>query len=387
MITSTAGVLTALAGIAAFFFWIERKSGWKVFQFVVPLIWIYATPMVLRNVGVLPASSPAYDAMRTFALPMFITLLLLSVDVGAAVRIMGRGILVMLLGTVGIVVGAPIGYFVVHRWLDPEAWKGFGALAGSWIGGTGNMAAVAGALETPPDMFGLAVLADTVIYVGWLPLLLASKGFAARFNRWTGVDESRLERMEAAAAAEGKEAQPTEMRHYLYLLAIAFGVTWLADLLAPQIPEVGQILSTSTWNILLVTTFGIVLSFTGAKRIPGSHDLAMAIVYMFVARMGATASLEGLGQAPAFLLGAAIWIVVHGLFCLAGAWLFKVDVHSAAIASAANVGGAASAPVVAAYHRESLVPVSILMALLGYAIGNYMALVAARLCLWVGGGG
>ena len=387
MITSTAGVLTALAGIAAFFFWVERKSGWKLFQFVVPLIWIYATPMVLRNVGVLPASSPAYDAMRSFALPMFITLLLLSVDVGAAVRIMGRGILVMLLGTVGIVVGAPIGYFVVHRWLDPEAWKGFGALAGSWIGGTGNMAAVAGALETPPDMFGLAVLADTVIYVGWLPLLLASKGFAARFNRWTGVDESRLERMEAAAAAEGKEAQPTEMRHYLYLLAIAFGVTWLAGLLAPQIPEVGQILSTSTWNILLVTTFGIVLSFTGAKRIPGSHDLAMAIVYMFVARMGATASLEGLGQAPAFLLGTAIWIVVHGLFCLAGAWLFKVDVHSAAIASAANVGGAASAPVVAAYHRESLVPVSILMALLGYAIGNYMALVAARLCLWVGGGG
>ena len=386
MIASTAGVLTALASIAALFFWLERRSGWKLFQYVVPLIWIYATPMVLRNVGVLPASSPAYDALRTFGLPMFITLLLLSVDVGAAVRIMGRGILVMLLGTVGIVVGAPIGYLVVHRWLDPEAWKGFGALAGSWIGGTGNMAAVAGALETPPDMFGLAVLADTVIYVGWLPLLLASKGFAARFNRWTGVDESRLERMEAAAIAEGKETQPTEMRHYLYLLAIAFAVTWLADLLAPRIPEIGEILSTSTWNILLVTTFGIALSFTGAKRIPGSHDLAMAIVYLFVARMGATASLEGLGQAPAFLLGTTIWILVHGLFCLAGAWLFKVDVHSAAIASAANVGGAASAPVVAAYHRESLVPVSILMALFGYALGNYMALIAARLCLWVGGG-
>jgi uncharacterized membrane protein len=176
------------------------------------------------------------------------------------------------------------------------------------------------------------------------------------------------------------------MRHYLYLLAIAFAVTWLADLLAPRIPEIGEILSTSTWNILLVTTFGIALSFTGAKRIPGSHDLAMAIVYVFVARMGATASLEGLGQAPAFLLGTTIWILVHGLFCLAGAWLFKVDVHSAAIASAANVGGAASAPVVAAYHRESLVPVSILMALFGYALGNYMALIAARLCLWVGGG-
>jgi uncharacterized membrane protein len=103
--------------------------------------------------------------------------------------------------------------------------------------------------------------------------------------------------------------------------------------------------------------------------------------------MGATASLEGLAQAPAFLLGALIWILVHGAFCLLGARLFKVDVHSAAIASAANVGGAASAPVVAAYHRESLVPVSILMALLGYALGNYLALVTATLCRWVGGGG
>jgi uncharacterized membrane protein len=387
LITSTAGVLTALAGIGAFFFWLERASGWRVFRFLPPLIWIYAAPMILRNVGVMPASSPAYDALRSFGLPMFITLLLLSVDVGAAVRVMGKGILVMLLGTVGIVVGAPIGYFVVHRWLEsPEAWKGFGALAGSWIGGTGNMAAVAGALDTPPDMFGLAVLADTVIYVGWLPLLLASKGFARRFNEWTGVDASRLERMEEAAAAEAEERQPTAMRHYLYLLALAFGVTWLAGWAAPKIPEVGEVLSTSTWEILIVTTLGIALSFTGAKRIPGSHDLAMAIVYVFVARMGATASLEGLGQAPAFLLGAVIWILVHGAFCLFGAWLFKVDVHSAAIASAANVGGAASAPVVAAYHRESLVPASILMALMGYALGNYLALVAARLCLWVGGG-
>jgi uncharacterized membrane protein len=248
------------------------------------------------------------------------------------------------------------------------------------------MAAVAGALETPPDMFGLAVLADTLIYVGWLPLLLASKAFAARFNRWTGVDDSRLERMEAAAAAEAEEKLRPEMRHYLYLLSIAFGVTWIAGWLAPRIPEVGEVLSTSTWNILLVTSMGLALSFTGAKKIPGSHDLAMAIVYLFVARMGATASLEGLSQAPAFLLGTVIWISVHGLFCLFGAWLFKVDVHSAAIASAANVGGAASAPVVAAYHRESLVPVSILMALMGYALGNYLALVAARLCLWVGGG-
>ncbi|HUP43726.1 MAG TPA: DUF819 family protein [Thermoanaerobaculia bacterium] len=386
MISSPVGVMTVLVGTAAFFFWLARATGWRVFQYLVPLIWIYATPMVLRNVGVLPGESGAYDLLGTYGLPMFITLLLLSVDVGAAVRVMGRGLVVMLIGTAGVVLGAPVGYFAVRQWLDPEAWKGFGALAGSWIGGTGNMAAVAGGLETPPDMFGLAVLADTVIYIGWLPLLLGSKALADRFNRWTRVSEERLELMEAAAAAEATEEAPPAIRHVLYLGVLALTVTWISGLLAPLLPEIGQILSTSTWRILLVTTFGIALSFTPARRIPSSHNLAMALVYVFVARMGASASLEGLTQAPAFLLGAAIWIVIHGLFCLGGAWLLKVDVHSAAIASAANIGGAASAPVVAAYHRESLVPVSILMALIGYAVGNYCAFVAAWLCAAVAPG-
>ncbi len=390
MIESPVAVAAALTAIAAFFFWLQRVTGWKLFRYIIPLIWIYATPVVLRNVGVLPESSPTYDVLRHVGLPVVIVLLLVSVDVGAAVRVMGKGVLVMLMGTLGIMIGAPVGYLVVHRWLAPDAWTGFGALAGSWIGGTGNLAAAAHALGTSEEQFGLAVLADTVIYIGWLPLLLVSKNFAAQFNRWTGVSDKRLAEMEAAAAAEAKEERPASFRDYLNLGAIAFAVTWFAGWLAERLPPVeagGEtVISKSTWVVLLVTTLGIALSFTRAKQIPGSHELAMAILYVFVARMGATASLAGFAQAPAFLVGTAIWIAIHGLFCLAGAWLFKVDVHSAAIASAANVGGAASAPVVAAHHRESLVPAAILMALIGYALGNYLAIVTGHLCRIVGGG-
>ena len=377
--------MTVLSAIAAFFFWFEKRSGWKLFNFFPPLIFIYAIPVILSNTGVIPSSSPVYDVMRSFGLPIFITLLLLAVNVGSAFRIMGRGVLVMLIGTVGVVVGGVVSYLIVHRWLSPDAWKGFGALAGSWIGGTGNMAAVAGGLETPPEIFGLAVLADNVIYVIWLPILLGSKAFAERFNKWTGVETDRLDKMEAAAAKEAAEnvTGPLEMRHLLYLALIGFGATALSEWIGPMIPEVGEVLATSTWKILLVTTFGILLSLTPARTIPKSHDIAMAIVYVFVAVMGARASLAGLDQAPAFLLGAFIWIFIHGAFCLFGAYILKVDVHSAAIASAANIGGAASAPVVAAYHRESLVPVSILMALIGYALGNYFALVTAQLCAWI----
>ncbi len=348
--------MAVLCAVAAFWFWIQKKTGWKLFDYIIPLIWIYATPMVLNVSGVIPTQSPVYGVLSDFALPAMLCLMLLSVDVGAAVRVMGKGVAVMLLGSLGIVLGAPVGYFVVHRWLAPDAWTGFGALAGSWIGGTGNMAAMREALETPPEQFGLAVLADNVVYVFWLPLLLASKAFADRFNRWTRVSEDRLAKMEAAAALEATEEKPASMVDYIYLAFLAALVILLATSIASWLPEVmvdypvedTVIISEGAWKILLITTFGILLSLTPARRIPGSHNLAMGIVYVFVAGMGARASLSGIEQAPAFLLGAFIWIFIHGLFCLFGAWIFRVDVHSAAIASAANVGGAASAPVVAA---------------------------------------
>ena len=146
---------------------------------------------------------------------------------------------------------------------------------------------------------------------------------------------------------------------------------------APQ--WVNDVFSESTIRILLITTFALTLSTTAISKLPNATAIGTALIYVFVAGMGARASLAGFSQAPAFLLGALIWIFVHGAFCVLGAKLFKVDVHSTAIASAANVGAAASAPIVAAFHRPSLVPVSILMALLGYAIGNYLAPLAGHL--------
>lgn len=384
MIETPMAVLTVLVGVAALFFFLEQKTGWKGFNYFPPLLFIYATPVVLNNVGVIPSDSPIYGGLGDYALPVFIALMLFNVNVPSAVRIMGKGVLVMLMGTAGVVVGGVISYAIVHAGLDPEAWKGYGALAGSWIGGTGNMAGVAGALETPPEMLGLAVLADNLVYVVWLPILLGSKAFADRFNRWAKVPEERLERMETAAAEEAREEVVPRMQDYLYLLFWALLVATAAKLIAPLLPEIGEVLTTSTWTVLLVTTFALALSTTPVRGLPGSHALAMAIIYVFVAGMGARASLAGFDQAPLFVLGAYIWIFIHGAFCLFGAWLFRVDVHSAAIASAANIGGAASAPVVAAYHREALVPVAILMALIGYALGNYLAILTAQLCQWVG---
>ncbi|MBU1318952.1 MAG: DUF819 family protein [candidate division Zixibacteria bacterium] len=372
---------------------LEKKTGWKIFNFFPPLIFIYMIPAVLSNTGVMTNDSPVYGWMSDLLLPLFLTIMLLDVDVKGAVRVMGRGIFVMLLGTVGVIVGAPIGYFCVKSALDPEAWRGFGTLAGSWIGGTGNMAAVNEALKTiqgvDPSIaeqiaaknYGLAAIADNMVYLIWLPIMLGSKNLAKRFNKFTGVSQKRLDDMHAAAGELSTDKGKVEMRHILYLLFFGLAVTFVASSLAGVLPTKSPILTASTWKILLVTSLALLLSLTRARKIPGSHPLAMALVYLFVAKMGGSADISGLAEdAPWFVAGAYIWIFIHGVFCLLGAKIFKVDVHTVAIASAANIGGAASAPIVAAYHNEALVPVSILMALIGYAIGNYGALAAAWLC-------
>ena len=387
LISSPGGVLAVLCAVAAFWFYAEQRSGLTLFQYVPPLLFIYATPVFLNNLDVIPSSSPVYSGLSSYALPAFIVLMLIKVNVPAAVRVMGKGVLVMLMGTAGVVVGAVVSYVIVHRWLAPDAWTGFGALAGSWIGGTGNMAATSEMLATPPEQFGLAVLADNVIYIIWLPILLASKNFADRFNAWAKVPEDRIRMMDSAAELIGGEERLPEMRDYIYLAAIAIGVTWISTTLASTLhagmlqvaPNLQVVLSESTWRILLITTISLSLSLTPVSKLPNATAIGTAMIYVFVAGMGARASVEGFGQAPAFLLGALIWISIHGAFCLAGAKLFRVDVHSVAIASAANIGAAASAPIVAAFHRPSLVPVSVLMALIGYALGNYLAPMAAHL--------
>ena len=384
MITDSAGLLFVLAGNAALWFWLEKRTRWGMFNFFPPLIFIYLIPAILSNTGVIPLKAATYDWMKDNLLPMFLILLLLEIDIGAAIRVMGRGVLVMLAGTAGVVIGAPIAFMIVKGSLEPEAWKVYGMLAGSWIGGTGNMAAMQVGLDGTGTQYGLAVIGDHAVYLVWLPILLGSKRLAPYFNRFTGVSKESLAKMKAAAASLAVVRKRPEMRHYLYLIGIAAGGVFVSTWLAGLIPELKPVFSTNTYKILIVTTIGIALSFTPARRIPGSHALAMALVYLFVAMMGAKSSVAGLaGQAAPFLISAYIWILIHGAFLLLAARLLGVDVHTAAIASAANIGGAASAPVVAAFHDERLVPVSILMALIGYAVGNYAALAAAYLCYWV----
>ena len=355
-ITSPTGVLAILSGICAFFFWLEKSTQWKFFQFIPPLIFIYLVPMTLSNGGVLPTESSVYGAMKTFLLPMLIVLLLVNMNVRGAVRILGRGLGVMLFGMLGVMIGAPIGLLIVKQWLGPDAWKAFGALSASWVGGSENLAAVSDMVHASGTEFGLAMLADaTITYAIWLPVLITSKKFADRFARFSDVAPDHLARMEEAGNAHHETPTAPTSRDYIFLFGARIIATWFADSSARWIEQQGRIwlpppaaeaaadaapkqtppttatfdqpaaptvepnpfFDATTWRILLITTIGIGLSFSPLSRVPGSQELAMTLLYLYVARMGASAELKGVaGQAVPFVIGALICIFIHGSFCL-----------------------------------------------------------------------
>ena len=252
------------------------------------------------------------------------------------------------------------------------------------------MTAAHAALDGNGEQMTMAAAADQMVYLIWLPILLGSKAFADRFNRWLRVPPGHIEAMERAAAKVQTEEPGPKFIQIVSLALLALGFTWIAlglsEVLPPVVVSGATVITASTWMILIVTTLALAASATPARNLPAAQPIAIAIIYVYVARIGATMDLTQADFATmgAFILMAYVWIAIHGAFILFGAWLFRVDVHTLAIASAANIGGAASAPVVAAHHRESLVPASILMAMIGYALGNYLAILTGRLAQLLG---
>ena len=393
--TDLIGVMMVITMIPVFFLWLEKKTRWRVFDVLPAIIWIFLTPIFLSNLSILngipglggvnvpdviPRSSPIYSTLRSFAVPMFIVLMLLDINIREAVKVAWRGAAVLTCGAFGIAIGATISYILLKDGLPPDAWRGYGALAASWIGGTGNLAGVAEAVETPPEMIGMVVLVDNFVYVLYFPLILSCKRWAKAFNRFTRVSQQHMEEIVEAVGNVEKKSNEIHFRNVLVLFGWGFTAIYAANALAAVLPTVGVVLTQGTWAILLVTTIGILLSGSPLKNVPGSAPLSMSLVYIYMTTMGAQADLTQIGGAQWFLVAGVIYIAIHLVIITLSARLFRVDVSMAAVASVAAVGGAASAPVAASYHREDLVPVSIMLALLGYGLGNYIGVMTAWMC-------
>ena len=396
LVTNDAVVLGILAAILGLVFWTSsRPAGfWKRFYTYVPaLLLCYLVPAILNTLGVIDGhASRLYPVARDYLLPSALVLLCIAIDFGAIVRLGPKAIVMFLTGTVGIMFGA-IASFEIMRFIHPETvagetWRGMTTITGAWIGGGANQAAMKEVFEVDATLFGQFVAVDVLVANVWMAVLLFLASRAQAFDRWTGADLSAINALKARIETyQAEHARMPTLTDFMIILAVGIGVTGLSHALTG--PTVGWIASlpqewrlqdyslTSSffWIVVFATTFGLLLSFTRARSLEGAgaSTIGSAMLYFLVATIGMQMDLNALLDRPWLFLLGLIWISVHGGLLLLVAKLIRAPLFFMAVGSQANVGGAASAPVVASAFHPALAPVGVLLAVLGYALGTYGA--------------
>ena len=384
LITDPMAIFAWLATLVAIVFWasgLPRLKGF--FDVTPPVIYAYFLPTLSTTFGIIPAASPLYAWMIRYLLPFALLLLMVSVDLKAIARLGWIAVIMMLAGTVGIVIGGPIAFLAFGGLLPEESWKGLAALSGSWIGGTANMVAIAESVGTPQSILGPIIVVDTVVGYGWMGILLLFSGWQGRFDRRIGARTTALEDVGRSLAEIEVKRLPTRLTDLLLLLALGFGGAVLSIAAGNRLPTLGEptIVSHTTWAVLLVVTVGVLLSFTPMRRLElvGASRVGYAALYLLLTSIGAQADLRAVLAAPIFLAAGALWMAVHVIILLIVARLIRAPLFFLATGSMANVGGAASAPVVAGIYNPALAPVGLLLAVGGYVLGTYAGLV----CAWL----
>lgn len=388
-ITNPTSVLAFLLGILAVLFSIDRHPRYGKFFKVVPLlIFCYFVPTLFSNLGVIPVdgSFVAYKYTKSWLLPASLVLLILSIDVPAILGLGRPAIILFLTGTLSIVFGGPIAYFLLGGMIPDEvgdqAWRGLAALCGSWIGGGANFVAIGDAAEASESTMATMVVVDVAIANIWMAVLLFFAGREKEMDAAAGADRTKLDHVrEQVENFQKKVARPTNLPDLLVMLAIAFATTALATWIAPNLPKgsVGEqqkpLVSEFTWVIIIATTVSLVLSFTKLRNLEGAgaSRVGSVFLYLLVATIGAKAQFAEIADPKniGLVLVGALWMMFHATLLLLVWKLMKAPIFFAAVGSQANVGGAASAPVVASAFHSALAPVGVLLAVLGYVAGIY----------------
>ncbi|MDX1545962.1 MAG: DUF819 family protein [Rhodothermales bacterium] len=398
LITEPTALFAFLAALLALIYFLSRLGPLqKFFEYVPPVIWAYFLPMFATTLGITPDTSAAYDWMARFLLPFSLFLLMITVDLPAILKMGRMALLMMLAGTLGIVIGGPVSFALFQGLLPDDAWMGFGALSGSWIGGTANMVAVQQHIEsTVPGAqvdLGPIIVVDTVVGYGWMGVLIFMSAFKDRLNGWLRSDPQVVRDLKAHQEAIEAEQEhvPATMADLAIIVGLGLAAAVLGRLLGGLIPPItlteggSALISGTTWAILIVVTAGLALSFTPLRRLerPGASRIGYLALYLLLTSIGASANLRAVLEAPLFLLTGAVWISIHVLILFVTARLLKAPMFFVATGSMANVGGAASAPVVAEVYGAGMAPIGLLMAVAGYILGIYAALGCAELLRWI----
>lgn len=402
----------------------SERPGWqKFYRFVPPLLLCYFLPAFLNwPLGLISGEgAPLYNPVTSrYLLPASLILLCISIDIKGLINLGSKSIIMFFAATLGIVLGGPIALLLIGT-IAPdvvggaesgEIWRALSTIAGSWIGGGANQAAMKEIYEVGDDIFGAMLIVDIVVANIWMGFLLYGAGISKRVDKWLKADASAIDELkDKVEAYQASIARIPTTTDVFKLLMVAFGGTalahWGADIIGPFFQGINEasisdaypagtlvawglssVMSGFFWLIVLATTVGFGLSFTKVRELEGvgATRLGSVFIYLLVATIGMQMNLrEVFDNLDVFAIG-LIWMLVHVGVLLLVAKIIKAPFFFVAVGSQANVGGAASAPVVASAFSPALAPVGALMAVLGYALGTYGAIICAELMRVVAGG-
>lgn len=400
------GLLLAILGLIFYTQSSQHPFFQKFYRFVPALLLCYFLPSLLNTFNIVNGETTVVtDITMDYLLPACLVLLTLSLDFKAIIGLGSKALILFLTGTLGIVIGGPIALLLVASVFPemlggagPDAvWRGMTTIAGSWIGGGANQAAMKEVYQVGGDIFSAMVTVDIIVANLWMAVLLYMAANAKQIDTRTGADTSAIDAIrQRVEAYQAEHVRNPSLRDLMLILAVGFGVAglahWLADWIAPAIgthlPYLSRFSLNSLffWVIVLATAGGIILSFTRVRSLEaaGASKIGSVFVYILVASIGLHMDITAIVDAPKYFLIGAIWMLIHAGLMLSVAKMIKAPVFYMAVGSQANVGGAASAPVVASAFHPSLAPVGVLLAVMGYALGTYMAYLAGQILRVVG---
>ena len=398
LFSNDAVVLGILLGILSFVFLTGRSEHpfWKKFYKYVPtLLLCYFIPSIFNSLGIFSGeSSRLYFVASRYLLPTSLVLLTISIDLPSIIKLGPKALVMFFTGTAGIIIGGPLAIMVVSVFAPdivggtgPEAvWRGLTTVAGSWIGGGANQAAMKEIFNVGDGLFSAMIAVDVIVANIWMAFLLYGAGIHKQIDEKLQADTSAISELkEKIEAYRSQIMRIPDLTDTIKLMSVGFGVTAFAhfgsDLIAPWIAvnapglEKFSLTSGFFWLIVISTTIALGLSFTRARELEGigASRYGSVFLYVLVATIGMKMDLMAIFENPGLFLVGLIWMAIHAILLIGVAKLIKAPFFFMAVGSQANVGGAASAPIVASAFHPSLAPVGVLLAVLGYAVGTYGA--------------
>ncbi|MGO1595746.1 MAG: DUF819 family protein [Sphingobacterium sp.] len=395
------GILMAILGIV--FYTSNLNSRWfKGFYNVIPpLLLCYFLPGLLNSFNIIDGeNSPLTTVGSRYLLPACLILFVINLDLKEMWALRKRAGLMFFTGMIGIVLGGPFAVYLttlvspeVVGGTGPDAvWRGLGSLAGSWLGGSANQVALKEILEPSPNLFASTIAVDVFVAYVWMAFLLYGAGKHKKFDRFFNADARDVEALKAKMDEKIKvNSRIPETKDFMLMIAIAFGGTGLATLLAEPManymtnhyPETARFSLTNSffWIVFFATTIGVSLSFSPFKKLEyaGASKIGTVLLYVLITTIGMQMDILAILENPGLFIVGIIWLSFHALLLLIVGKIFKVPFFYFAVGSMANVGGVASASVASAAFHPSLISVGVILSVFSYAIGTYAGWLAAIL--------